>query len=54
MKRFVALLLVVVMAAALFAGCAGQKKDDRISISLYAWDRSMFKELTPLAGGEVP
>ena len=54
MKRFVALLLVVVMAAALFAGCTGQKKDDRISISLYAWDRSMFKELTPCLEEKFP
>ena len=54
MKRFVALLLVVVMAAALFAGCTGQKKDDRISISLYAWDRSMFKELTPWLEEKFP
>ena len=54
MKRFVALLLVVVMAAALFAGCTGQKKDDRISISLYAWDRSMFKELTPWLEEKLP
>ena len=54
MKRFVALLLAVVMAAALFAGCTGQKKDDRISISLYAWDRSMFKELTPWLEEKFP
>ena len=54
MKRFVALLLVVVMTAALFAGCTGQKKDDRISISLYAWDRSMFKELTPWLEEKFP
>ena len=54
MKRFVAFLLVVVMAAALFAGCTGQKKDDRISISLYAWDRSMFKELTPWLEEKFP
>lgn len=54
MKRFVALLLVVVMAAALFAGCTGQKKDDRISISLYAWDRSMLKELTPWLEEKFP
>ena len=54
MKRFVALLLVVVMAAALFAGCTVQKKDDRISISLYAWDRSMFKELTPWLEEKFP
>ena len=54
MKRFVALLLAVVIAAALFAGCTGQKKDDRISISLYAWDRSMFKELTPWLEEKFP
>ena len=54
MKRILRLLLALIMAATILAGCAGKaasagkKEDDgRISISLYAWDRSMLKELTP-------
>ena len=54
MKRILRLLLALITAATILAGCAGKaastgkKEDDgRISISLYAWDRSMFKELTP-------
>ena len=54
MKRILCLLLALIMAATILAGCAGKaasagkKEDDgRISISLYAWDRSMLKELTP-------
>ena len=49
-KRLIALLLAVVMAAAVLAGCGGQRKgtgskkpDDKISISMYMWDRSMLK-----------
>ena len=54
MKRILCLLLALITAATILAGCAGKaasagkKEDDgRISISLYAWDRSMLKELTP-------
>ena len=42
----------------LFAGCSSQKEntedDGRISISMYMWDRSMFKELTPWLEQKFP
>ncbi|MGN0773895.1 MAG: 5'-nucleotidase C-terminal domain-containing protein [Candidatus Ventricola sp.] len=46
------LLLAVLMAALLLTGCedlAGSagRENGRIAISMYMWDRSMFKELTP-------
>ena len=50
-KRFAALLLA--MALTLLAGfvptadTARAAGSDRISISMYMWDRSMFKELSP-------
>ena len=51
-KRLISLLLVLVMAAVLFAGCSKEKEsgkasDGKISISMYLWDRSMLKELSP-------
>ena len=52
-RRQISMLLAVVLIAAMLAGCAGQKentenaeKDEKISISMYMWDRSMFKELS--------
>ena len=63
-KRIVCMLLAVIMAAMLLAGCAGQQKpaeqktteqkNGKISISLYAYDRSMFKELTPWLEAKFP
>ena len=50
-KRMMSLLLVMVMVVTMFAGCQkgdGQEENDgKISISMYAWGRSMFKEFTP-------
>ena len=51
-KRMIALLLAFVMAAGMLAGCgktgtAGKKQNDKIQISMYLWDRSMLKELSP-------
>ena len=61
MKKRACLLLVLVMAAVLLAGCAGRKdkagqdeKDGRIAISMYMWDRSMFKEFTPWLEQKFP
>ena len=64
MKKHVFLLLAVVMAAALLSGCAGQRntagqseksgQNDRIAISMYLWDRSMFKEFTPWLEQKFP
>ncbi len=61
MRKRACLLLVLVMAAVLLAGCAGRKdkagqdeKDGRIAISMYMWDRSMFKEFTPWLEQKFP
>ena len=58
-KRLISLLLVLVMAAVLFAGCSKEKEggkasDDKISISMYLWDRSMLKELSPWLEEKFP
>lgn len=60
-KRMISLLLAVVMAAAILAGCGAQngsnekaENDGKISISMYMWDRSMFKELTPWLEQKFP
>ncbi|MGN1250892.1 MAG: carbohydrate ABC transporter substrate-binding protein, partial [Candidatus Spyradocola sp.] len=55
-KRWISLLLVMVMAAALLAGCAGGKDagKGKIAISMYMWDRSMFKELSPWLEEKFP
>ena len=51
MKKCLCLLLAAVMATTLLGGCAGQSEtggeDGKIAISMYMWDRSLFKELTP-------
>ena len=44
-KRIMCLLLAVVVAASLLAGCGktettGKKQNDKIRISMYLWDRS--------------
>ena len=60
-RRIIALLLVAVLLAATLTGCAGGKKpaeqtvqNDKISISMYMWDRSMFKELSPWLEQKFP
>ena len=63
-KRIFSLLLVLAMAVLLLAGCAGQKaadtsagasdKADRVGITMYMWDRSMFKELSPWLEQKFP
>ena len=61
LKRTLSLLLAGGMSAAVLAGCgsqavtAGQKKEDeKIAISMYMWDRSMFKELSPWLEEKFP
>ena len=50
-KRILSLMLAVVMAATMLAGCASQQglaeEDGKISICIYVWDRSMLKEFSP-------
>lgn len=60
-SKIISLLLVLVMAVTMLAGCgsrnknAGQTgKEDKISISMYMWDRAMFKELSPWLEQKFP
>ena len=60
-KRILSLVLTVFMAVAMLAGCGNQngntdnkEQDGRISISMYMWDRSMFKEFTPWLEQKFP
>ena len=59
--RWAALLLTVLMLIGTLAGCAEQKsseeqtaKDEKVKISMYLYDRSMFKELTPWLEEKFP
>lgn len=64
--RWIGILLALCMTLTMLSGCGGkqgasapdakvERKDgERISISLYAWDRSMFKELTPWLEEKFP
>ena len=60
-KRLISLLLVFAMAAAMLAGCGNRQessgadgKDGKVSISMYMWDRSMLKELSPWLEEKFP
>ena len=60
-KRRISLLLAVVMTAAMLTGCGGQqqstgskKTEGKIQISMYLWDRSMLKELSPWLEEKFP
>ena len=58
-RRGICLLLAVAMVVTMLTSCTGggkndKDKDGRISISFYAWDRSMFKELTPWLEQKFP
>ena len=49
-KKSASLLLADVVAASALSGCeqnAAQNNDGRVSIGMYMWDSSMFKELYP-------
>ena len=59
--RLTVLILSVLMLSGTLAGCAGKKtpgeqskEDGKISISFYAWDRSMFKQVTPWLEEKFP
>ena len=60
-KKITSLILAVVTGAVLFAGCGKQNEstgkaedDGKISISMYMYDRSMFKEFTPWLEEKFP
>lgn len=59
MKRIISLLLTMVIAFSLFTACSKDSnvntaEDERISISMYLWDRSMFKEFSPWLEQKFP
>lgn len=61
MKKLLSLLLAVVIAATMLAGCGsrknnptGETEDGKITISMYLWDRSMLKYLTPWLEEKFP
>lgn len=56
LKKILSLLLACVMFALMMTGCAGQNgtNNGRISVSMYMWDRSMFKELSPWLEEKFP
>ena len=59
-KRWMSLLLVLVMTVTLLAGCGSQSDggagegNEKISISMYLWDRSMLKEFAPWLEQKFP
>ncbi len=60
-KRLISLLLAFAMAATLLAGCTGQKNSvekeketEKISITMFLWDRSMLKEFSPWLEEKFP
>ena len=56
MKRLISLrpALAMVLGMTAKAAAAGVGRDGKIAVTMYMWDRSMFKELSPLTGAEVP
>ena len=61
MKKLICLLLAAAMAATMLAGCGSQNEsagnegdDSKISLSMYMWDRSMLKELSPWLEEKFP
>ena len=62
-KSIATLLLALTLALLMLTGCTGGKgpvsaktagKSDRVAITMYMWDRSMFKELSPWLEEKFP
>lgn len=56
-RQAIAFLLVIVMLLLSITGCKWTKSDiqqDKVSITMYMYDRSMFKELTPWLEQKFP
>ena len=56
-RKVIGLLLAAALAAALLTGCTSRKdagKGGRIAISMYMWDRSMLKGLSPWLEEKFP
>ena len=58
LKKTICLLLAGIMTASTMTACSGQNgaqdNDGRMSISMYMWDRSMLKELSPWLEQKFP
>ena len=60
-EKLISLLITGVITVTIFAGCGKQnestekkEEDGKISISMYMWDRSMLKELSPWLEEKFP
>ena len=51
-KRLTAAIMALVMLLS-FTGCSGSKQE-KIEISMYLWDKSMSKQLTPWLEKQFP
>lgn len=45
-KRVISTLMIMVMLFSLI-GCKNNENDNRVGITMYLWDKSMSRELTP-------
>lgn len=57
MKKTVNHLIALLLAVATLlcaAGCAGQKMQENVKITMYLWDKSMSRELTPWLEKQFP
>ena len=60
-RKIMSFVLVAVTAMAMASACQKQdgdaqkaEKEDKISVSMYMWDKSMFKELSPWLEEKFP
>ncbi|MGN0492385.1 MAG: hypothetical protein ACI4F7_01955, partial [Acutalibacteraceae bacterium] len=57
MKRVGKQLLALLLAAVVLlcaAGCGGEKKNEKVQITMYLWDKSMSRDLTPWLEKQFP
>ena len=52
-KRVISALMIMVMLFSL-AGCKNNENDNRVAITMYLWDKSMSRELTPWLETQFP
>ncbi|MDD6231768.1 MAG: extracellular solute-binding protein [Frisingicoccus sp.] len=52
-KRVISTLMIMVMLFSL-AGCKNNENDNRVAITMYLWDKSMSRELTPWLETQFP
>ena len=52
-KRVISTLMIMVMLFG-FIGCKNNEKENRVAITMYLWDKSMSRELTPWLETQFP